>query len=276
MNTLLDKDYQTAYNRKRGNAEDRGIGFELTLNEYVAIMKSRNIFTCGYTQRKMIMERGFDHSDYPQLDRINPNLSYSRSNVIFCTNYVHNLKTNYVEMEKSRKGLSHKDLCIIRSIEKTLNQVNILDQRLQPYYDIYNKIDQHNAEEEAKVERKVQLIKGRKELQLQQEIKEKAKDQFNLAKSYVEVFELFEKLGLVFEVSIKEFRDMYRISYCKISKVKFNKVSDKCMYVIDKSKPITKDNLLVVSKNVQEALDHLSQGDTMVLKTSMLNVLKYT
>jgi hypothetical protein len=275
MNTLLNKDYENAYTRKKANAESRGIGFELSQEDYIAIMKSRDVFTCGYTQRKMVMHRGFDHADYPELDRINPDAPYSRDNVIFCTKYVHGLKTKYVEMETSRKGLSHQDLCVIRSIEKALNQPEILQQRMKPYQEIYDKIDQRKKEQEDKVERKEKLTEERKEMQRQQKIKEQAKEQHDLAKAYVEMFEQFEKLGVVFEVSIKEFRDMVRITRCKISKVKFDNIWDKHLYVIDKTKPITKDNLLIVKKNVQEALDHLSQGDMIVLKTSMLNALKH-
>ncbi len=277
-NTLLSKDYENAYNRKKSNAESRGIGFHLSQKDYIAIMKSREVFTCGYTQRKMVMHRGFDHADYPELDRINPDKAYRRANVIFCTKYVHGLKTKYVEMETSRKGLSHQDLCVIRSIEKTLNQSEILEQRLKPYQEIFDKIDQRHAEEQAKETQRVERQEASDKQKKINKVKAQMDEQRALADHYSNIYDLFKNMGLQYGLSFKEHRDKLRISRSALSKVKFTSLEDKYLWIPDKVTVggkgiVEKGDFIVCFKDESELLDKLSQ--TGNLKTIALNALKH-
>ncbi|CAH9013597.1 putative coil containing protein [Vibrio phage 501E54-1] len=274
MNTLLDKDYEHAYNRKKENSLSRGVGFHLTKEEYIAIMKNREVLTCGYTQRKLVTHRGFDHQDYPEMDRIDPDKPYSKNNILFCCSYVHKLKTNYVELGKSRKGLSHKDLCILRSIDKVLNQPDILGERLKPYEVIYDRVAQRKQEVEQKVKKAEQKVIKQTEEEKQAKIAQKFKEQQHFAKYYHQKAEEFSKLGVVMQISIKEMRDILRITKDAITKEPFNDIWDKHLWVVDKTRPVARGNILVCKLNTQEALDHLSKGDSMVLKTAMKNLNK--
>ena len=95
MTTYTEKDYTLAYERKRESSIKRNIEFELTLEEYTAIMKARHNLTCGYTGKPFNMKSS-SHKDYPELDRIMENGPYSKSNIIFVRKCVHKLKTDYI------------------------------------------------------------------------------------------------------------------------------------------------------------------------------------
>lgn len=283
--TLLDSDYTSAYERKKANSEKRNIQFLLTEAEYTAIMKARPTMVCGYTNQKFIMNKGSGHKSYPELDRIDPNKPYQKDNIIFCLKKVHKIKTDYVENNKSRKGMSHGNVCVLRSIEKLLSMNESMEARLAPYYEIYDKVTQREQELSQRTKKEEAVIHA-KVLREQKEAAEKveearkakvvanAKAQLEIAEHFRRSYEEFEKLGLVFELTLKELRDRLRISKCAITGVQFTDTMDKHFWVIDKTKPITKDNLVVCKKNVQESLDYLSGGDNMILKTAMLNVLK--
>lgn len=277
-NTLLNKDYEHAYERKKKDSEERGIGFELSLQEYTAIMKARDVFTCGYTQRKMVMHRGFDHKDYPQMDRIDENKSYNHHNIIFCGAHVHKLKTEYVELGKSRKGLSHEDLCMIRSIEKVLNQPDVLEKRLQPYQEIFDKVHQREQEKEDKEMAHKANLEACEKAKCINEAKAKADEQLALSKHYTMIMTMFEKMGLVYNLSIKQHRDVYRVTRCKISKQPFESMEDKFMWIPNKTTVmekgmVDKDDFIVTHNNMRDVLDNLTNCGN--LKIISLNVLKY-
>ena len=278
---LLDIDYENAYYRKKKNSEDRSIEFKLSLQEYKIIMKSRGNFTCGYTQRNMILNKGSSHKDYPQMDRINENKPYEKGNIIFCRGHVHKLKTDYIELGKSRKGLNHEDLCIIRSIEKVLNQPMILEQRLKPYTDLWKSLESPITpaktvvqDMEALREQSIQLEKKSAEKALQEQIEAKIKREQDFAEHYVATSKKFQGLGVAFNLSMKDFRDMMRIKKDKVTEVAFTSTKEKHLYILNKSLPVTKENCKVVHKKTQEALDYMTNGDTKVLKQAVKNLSK--
>ncbi len=272
--THSNKDYQDSYTRKKESSEKRSIEMTITKEEYIALLKSRPTLVCGYTNQPFVMNKGTQDKMYPEMDRIDPNKGYIRGNIIFCARKVHKLKTDYIENEKSRKGIGHGNICMLRSIEKVLSMKSSLDKRLQPYEDIFNKVQERKQEVEQKVVKAEQKVIKQTEEEKQAKITQKFKEQQHFAKYYHQKAEEFSKLGVVMQISIKEMRDILRITKDAITKEPFENIWDKHLWVVDKTKPITRGNCKIVKLSTQESLDHLSKGGSMVLKTAMKNLNK--
>ncbi len=293
MSITTNQDYKNAFTRKKENSIKRGIQFLLTEQEYTAIMKARSSLVCGYTNQKFVMDKGPSHKSYPEMDRIDPNKPYEKSNIIFCLSKVHKIKTDYVENNKSRKGMSHGNVCVLRSIEKLLSMWEYMERRLAPYYEIYNKVAERQQEladkdlrgqqklrEAAERVIKLEQVKAQEEEQnaamaLEVKIKAKFDKQLEIAEHYTQTYKMFSDINTTYQLTIKEHRDMIRRNSCALSGEKFNTTSEKYMWVVDKSLPLTKDNLKVCLKKYADCIDFLAKGDNIRLKTVMLSTLKF-
>lgn len=272
--THSNEDYENSYKRKLTSATKRGIEMTITQQEYIALLKARPTLVCGYTNQAFIMNKGSENKMYPEMDRIDPNKGYVRGNIIFCARKVHKLKTVYIENEQGRKGIGHGNICILRSIDKILSMDTALQQRLQPYEDIFNKVNERTKEVEAKCAKQLEREAAIQAAAFKEETKAKFKQQQHFAKYYAEKFEDFDKIDQVMEISIREMRDLLRITKDAITKEPFDGIWDKHLWVVDKTQPITKDNVKIVLKTTQQSLDLLSKGDSMVLMTAMKNLNK--
>ena len=106
---LIVKKYLTTLE----SAKRRGLAFNLTLSDMKRLMSRK---TCFYTKRKF--NNTLDHPDYPTLDRIDCNKGYVKGNVVVCTKYSNELKSNLFE---------HRDVDIlsIKRIVDTLTALNV-------------------------------------------------------------------------------------------------------------------------------------------------------
>ncbi len=277
-NTLLDKDYENAYNRKKKNSEERGVGFEFSLEEYTAIMKARSSFKCGYTGRDMVVDKGFNHKDYPEMDRVDENKGYSRNNILFCCSSVHKLKTEYIELGKSRKGLSHKELCILRSIDKVLKQPEVLAARQQPYHDVFNKALARKAELQAKEEQAIKKLEEQERNAQLETIQAKLKEQQIMSQHYLDITKTLSKMGLVSNMTFKQFRDKFRVKNDQLTGKPFNSYDEKFLWIPNKKdvmlkKTVEAKDFVVVHIETQKLVDNVLNHGNM--KTIMKNTLKH-
>ena len=272
--THSNKDYQDSYTRKKESSEKRGIEITITKEEYIALLKSRPTLVCGYTNQPFVMNKGSQDKMYPEMDRIDPNKGYIRGNIIFCARKVHKLKTDYIENEKSRKGIGHGNICMLRSIEKVLSMKSSLDKRLQPYEDIFNKVQERKQEVEQKAIKAEQKVIKQTEEEKQDKIAQKFKKQQEFAKYYFEMSKEFEGVGQIMQITTREMRDILRITKDSVTGKPFKTIWDRYLWVVDKSKPITKDNIKVMYHSTAMALDKISEGDNMILKTAIKNLNK--
>lgn len=276
MTTYTEKDYTLAYERKRESSIKRNIEFELTLEEYTAIMKARPNLTCGYTGKHFNMKSS-SHKDYPELDRVCPNSPYSKGNILFVRRCVHKLKTDYIENNRSRKGMSHQNVCMLRSVEKVLNQPNVLDNALKPYYDIYSKVDDREQELIARESAQHQKEETLQHQVYLDEVKSRVELQREMSRHYLKVVEAMESCGVVYGLSMKEHRDLFRVTKDSITGKKFEKYSDKFLWITNKSKVlktkvIEAGDFTVVGIETQALLDKMETlGDT---KTILGNLVK--
>lgn len=277
MTTYTEKDYTLAYERKRESSIKRNIEFDLTLEEYTAIMKARPNLTCGYTGKPFNMKSS-SHKDYAELDRVDPNMGYLKHNIIFVRKCVHKLKTDYIENQRSRKELGHSNVCMLRSVEKVLSQPNVLEEALKPYHDIYRKVEERMQELEQRDQKKIEMDKEQQKQDKLTEIRNKIKSQAEHAKHYLDISKGIESMGLVYNVTTREHRDRFRIQADALTKEPFKQHGDKFMWIPNQKEVIEKgwvgkDDFVVVHAETTKLIDSLrNTGD---MKLTMLNALKH-
>lgn len=283
--TTLNEQYEFSFKRKQDSCKSRGIKFLLSLNEYVALMNSRSTMRCSYSGRKFNMT-DYDHKDYPTMERVKQDGPYSRSNTIWVTSQCNKLKDDFIDKGLSMKGIGAESINLVQRIKKFLNKPH--EEIMQPYYDLYDFVEQQQAEKDSRdieLQNKVNHIRN-EQTRLEKEAVEKARvdeiktkvySEVELAKHYIKQVEGFEKFSKVYELTIKTHRDIVRKTKCSVSGEKFGSLNDKWLWVIDKSKPLGKDNLLVVTLNMSNTLDLLQVacgGDNKVMLKGLQNLSK--
>ena len=95
------------------SAQRRGLAFNLTLSDVKRLMSRK---TCFYTKKKFVNKN--EHPDSPTIDRIDCNKGYVKGNVVVCTKYSNELKSNLFE---------HRDvdILLIKRIVDTLTALNV-------------------------------------------------------------------------------------------------------------------------------------------------------
>ncbi len=283
--TTLNEQYEFSFNRKKESCKQRGLDFTLTLSEYTALMNSRHGGRCSYSGRKFNLS-DTNHKDYPTLERVKQEQGYDRNNTILVTLQCNVLKDNMIDKGLSMNGIGSDKINLVQRIKKFLNKPH--DEIMQPYYDLYDFVEQQKAEKDARdteLQNKVNHIRN-EQIRLEKEaieqsrvdeIKTKVDSEVELAKHYIKQVEGFDKFGKVYELTIKTHRDIVRKTKCSVSDEKFESLNDKWLWVIDKSKPLSKENLLVVTLNVSNTLDLLQVacgGDNKVMLKGLQKISK--
>lgn len=279
-----DTEYRAAYEHKKQQAENRFIPFLFTFEEFKVLLRIRNNSTCAYTNQRFHIKGGHKYS--ASMERIDGEKPYCKENVVWVTVESNSLKNNHIELNKPMKGLDTNQIGLVHRIKKILSDPNGIEKMMTPYTELYKKYETaatatHKANMEELEKQKVVLAKQKdesdKKEKLEMEVANKKRGfeaQRDLATWYARNFNGFAKLEVLFEVSLKDCRDMLRITRCKITGHTFEDIYSKYIFVIDKTLPLTKSNCLIVTKSTQESLDYLCGGDIMVLKKSATNLVK--
>lgn len=273
---ITEQDYISAYEHKKKQAEARLIPFEFTLEEYKVLLRLKwHLGKCAYTNQKF--HDGGGHKHTPTLERIDENKPYCKENTVWCTAQSNLLKNNHLELSKPMTNLTPDEISIVHRIKKVLSTELGYDKIMQPYKEAYKQLEQkqkdsHSERMKELEEQSIKLEQQAAEKAAQEQYEQRFKNEQELAKHYLLMVEEFAKLDLLYELTIKEHRDQIRRTSCAISGEKFKEGETKWVWVKDKTKPITKNNLVVCKKEVQQSLDFLSANANM--KTCLGNLVK--
>ncbi|AGH32140.1 HNH endonuclease [Vibrio phage 11895-B1] len=255
------------YEKKKSWAEARYIVWEFTLDEFRTLLRIKDIIgRCAYTNKP------FGTGKWEaSLERIDQNKSYNPHNVTWVARHVNTLKNHYVEQGKSMKGLPADDISFIHRINKIIGDPDNVVKMMEPYMLHYNSLYERLEKEEA-----IKQSEEKRQQRIEKEEKQKYfSDQKELAKYYVAVVEKFESFGCDIEISIKDLRDRLRVNSCQITRQPFENIADKHIFVKDKTKGLSKDNILIVKKEVQESLDHMTKCGILDYKVVGNNLFKH-
>ena len=274
---LTDDMIKSAYENKKASCENRNLTFELSEEYYRIIMRSREKMVCFYTGKPFNL-RDTNGDNYCTLDRINPSEGYTTSNTVVCSRIANQVKNNFHESGKGLgKNMTDKQINIYRSIDKVLNQPELMKERFIPYQEIQNKLKQKEREELAKGEEEFRKNEERVRQENITKAKEKVGLQREKARHYLKIVETLESCGIVYALSTKEHRDVFRVKRDQITGKEFDTYSEKFMWITDKksvqsSGIVTAKDFIVVYSDTQVLLDNMEQlGDT---KTILSNLIK--
>ena len=275
-NIITESELTRMYHSKKNSCKQRLIHWEFSLEEFIALFKMRSVLTCFYTDRKFNL-RDHNSKDYPTLERIDDTKAYSKHNTVFCTKHVNTLKANYIEADKSTKGLG-EDIHVIQRIKKVLDNPDMIIQRLKPYQEIFDKIDQRHEEEVAKETQRVERQEASDKQKKINKVKAQMEEQRALASHYIKTVKCFEAIDVVYGLSIKDHRDKFRKQYCGLSGIKFGSLEEKLFWVpniksVKECGMVTKGDFIVTNESCMRTIDNLQQCGN--LKTIALNALKH-
>ena len=259
---------RTKWEQKKESCIKRCIDFNISLEEYTALWQLRNHSDtrCAYTGVKFNIKK-LGNDNYPELERIDSNLCYSVDNCLYVTKYSNSVKCKYIEQEKSIKGVPNKDITTTLRIRKLLNNPESLERIKQPYKDAVANI---NLVEDNKQKR---IAKENKIMMDAQQMKDKAQLEVDFALHYVNLVTELTDMGATVQCSIGELRKkIINTKKCQITGKPFNNLSEKKLYILDKSANITKDNMKVVLQSTRDSLDVLLVGGSA--KTLTRNLKK--
>jgi hypothetical protein len=232
---------RSKYDNKKRSSESRGLDFLITYDEWCVLHSLRDKVKCGYTNKLLsLTKEGADY--YPSLERVDNTAPYSYENCLWVGILPNRLKGEYIEQGKPDNKLSQEHMGIVTRIRRILNNKASIDGIFKPYKEALGKVVE---EEVVAGETKVETCKWKLEKRFM--------------KHAVLVIEEYESVGATVKIPVGGLKKKLSIKVDQVTGLTFDKVEDKWLFVIDKSKDITMDNVLVVARNTMTAMNLLTK-----------------
>ena len=258
MNCYTIEDH---YNTKKKCATDRGIDWNFTMDEFKAFWSLRNTQRCFYTNSnfKLVKNTGVGTPDlYPTIERIDQSMPYGKPNCIWVTLQSNKCKARFIEQGESTKGQAPRVLKMINKIKKVLNNKQQLAESMVAYWDVYADV---------KVKNSVLIKQQNAEKKLLESKEAEAKkweDELSFAKHYISIVEELSQVGVELQITLGTLKkSLGRCNKCQVSGEVFTNIEDKWLFIINKSLPVTSDNVKVTTRNVRNAMDLLTRVCTI-------------
>lgn len=250
-----------SYESKKNNALKRGIEFTLTQHEY-DILRAIGLHResrCAYTGQHFIHKS--NHKFSPTIERMDDRKGYTFDNCIVVTKYANQIKDLNVDKGTPiKESLPESDKNFARHIVHVCKQPNwkenLWNKQVKNFIETHKMKDVKLSKEESEDDYNVAL-----------EIQNFTQNyDLVLAEQYVKLGETLKQIPLDFELSFAEFKKLMLKKVDQLSGLRFEENQTKSLYFVDKTKPISSDNCLVTTKELQESLDLLSVKTKLDLK----------
>ena len=246
------------FNAKVKNAEERGYDMTITRKEWKA-MWLKNGGWDDLTGEKLTTEIGMTNT--ASVDRLDNRLGYVQGNLCI-TGVRNNLVKSFVAETKT----CSKDITltvtdkknIIKMSETLYNPIKMKE--LKEKYSMTEVVGKGGDKEivkESTQETVVEIKAGNPEIEV--------------ARNYAGLGSLLEKNGIEFQLTYTQYRHLMNRRTCAITKRKILDTDVKTFYQIDKTLPICKDNILLTTVKIQQALDKFIL-DTSITKEELLSM----
>lgn len=277
---LSDKQAQrlkVKFEEKKADADRRMIDFDFTLEEFTHFwIAKNNKGRCAYTNVVFVNEE--NHPLIPTLERIDNTKGYNPNNCVYVTYEANKLKEKFIEQKHPAEeamltnGEQHTLLLIRRVLSKSV----YIERVQEPYKKVltmYRKRKQKENKQKESLDKPEQIIHNQP-----QEVKEENEmsnitikninPELNVAQQYIEIGQYFESKGLEFNLTFSKFKQKIKIKNCQLTKKPFEEGCKKVLFVVDKTKPITYDNVLTTHHSTMQVFDHIES----VTKLSMVEL----
>ena len=238
-----------SYETKKSSCKKRMITFTFTRQEWNVFQSLRKEVKCAYTNAAFINVE--DHDYYPAIERIDHLGAYSYTNCVWVIKKANLLKSDYIEKINDESELPHHLQSWLQRIRKILSDENNIEQVRQVY-------DQKLAENNKIIEKGENLMTNHSTEDTQKYTPENK--ELYLAQEYTKFGQFVEDTcGATFQLTFSQYKQFMNKRTCQLTRRSFKKVSP-ILWVVDKSLPVNKDNILVLDNSLQKGLDSLVAG----------------
>lgn len=221
-------------NHKNG-ASRRGIECTLTLEDLMLMFKA-NEGICDYTGKEMcLLSEDTCEPSLVSLERIDEHSSYCLSNLLLVrrdANYIKSIILENKSTHEPKYKLTHE-------IKETINKICEV---------VYNPT--RLKEVQSKYNTKKEITKMNEPIE---DVKT-TNPEIRLAQGYSGLGKLVEKVS-TFELTYAQYKTKMNSKKCGLTGKKFNEDDIKCLWWMDKTTPLTKDNSIVTTMKLCTALD---------------------
>ena len=274
LHNVLIKTYEGLklkhYLIKKSKTKQRGIAFDLSEEEYKFFMQLKDDRTsrCAYTNKTFIFKD--NHPQQPSLERLDDRGPYSLTNCVIVTRTANQLKDMLdkgIDKEKAKLTQEQKNLLIhIENIMKDPEwKQKVWNNQVKPYLErvrykhLLPKGTQLMKEQQVDVQSETQdkALKDSTVTTTETTTAPVVENDIALAVEYVSIGKMLQDSGVGFTISFSEFKSLMLRKKCQLTNKIFSETDTKSLYFIDKTQPASKNNCLVTTKEVQEALGKL-------------------
>lgn len=257
------------YNSKQQRAAERGLEFTLTFSQYEAMYNKSNL-RCDYTGMVMSLNQSADN--YISLERLDSTKGYVPDNVCLIRKDVNKLKGVTTDLaEKGVKGNNKVDSILLHKMCQTVyNPVKI-----QQIKDKYKKLFDSVATNIDTTTNDETLTQG-DDTPMTTETVQYVNPELYFTRAYHDFGSQVESFGGEFKMTYSEFKRLVDRKTCQLTKRPVEASSVR-MWVVDKSTPVCKTNVMAVDIKVCAGLETfmLSSGLSLTeLRNMCKNLIK--
>jgi hypothetical protein len=244
---------KTKYNSKKSNATNKGIEFNLTYEEYEAMFLQSNGM-CDYTG--MVMSDDVTATNYVSIERLNANEGYIPSNVCLIRTDANKVKGEV--LDTADKGLSNykvSDNIMLAKVCETIynpTKLAVIKNKYKILFDSL-KVKVDNTIQSGHIIEPVYPATIKKEIIMTTTIIH-VNPELILTQKYYQFGTQIESFEVGFELTYGEFKRMVGRKCCQLTNRPLT-VDTATVWVMDKGLSVCKDNVLVLEREVAEALD---------------------
>lgn len=250
------------YENKKKNARGRGIDFSLTEDEFIKLcLFLKENKHCAYTDKEFVftsVSTGNPKPNYPTLERVDNSIGYILGNVIWVTYHSNFLKSKWEDSLCNQLTFSKSEFEVVQQIisskDKVADQLNKIYKFVKGETTVSVESKEKNEILGSREENNNSNCESKNATNEVESKTYEVNNDVELAQMYTQFAEHC-KDHVDFLLSFNEYKKLMSRKQCQLSCIKFDVEHKRSLFVIDKTKAVDVNNLLVVDLKLRHQLD---------------------